>query len=93
MLAENRLQKEYISIQKEPIPYAIAAPDPSNWLEWHFTIYGLSGVYEEGTYYGKISFPIDYPARPPSMKMITPSCRFVPNTNICTTMSNFHPEE
>lgn len=93
MSAQVRLQKEYISIQKEPVPYALTAPDPHNWLLWHFVIYGISGVFEGGTYYGKIQFPDNYPSSPPSMKVITPNGRFEPNTNICTTMSNYHPEE
>ena len=30
MSARIRLQKEYIAIQKDPVPYAYAVPDPCN---------------------------------------------------------------
>ena len=93
MSAQVRLQKEYISIQKDPIPYAYAVPDPNNWLDWHFLIHSLSGAFEGGTYYGLLQFPSSYPSAPPSMKLMTPNGRFTPDTNICTTMSNYHPEE
>lgn len=93
MAARNRLEKEYISIIKDPIPLAIAVPDPKDWLVWHFVIHGLSGDYSGGYYYGKLRFPYSYPLSPPSMELITPNGRFIPNATICTTMSNYHPEE
>ena len=89
MSAEARLQKEYISIQKEKIPYVFTVPDSSNWLIWHFVIHGLSSPYTEGVYYGQLEFT---PSSPPSMKLITPNGRFESNKTICTTHSSYHPE-
>lgn len=48
--------------------------------------------YEGGYYHGKLKFPPEYPLKPPSIMMITPSGRFKPNTRLCLSMSDFHPE-
>lgn len=37
-------------------------------------------------------FPIEYPMKPPSILMFTPSGRFEVNKPICTSFSNYHPE-
>jgi ubiquitin-protein ligase len=34
----------------------------------------------------------EYPFKPPSIRMLTPSGRFEPNQRICLSMSDFHPE-
>jgi len=65
----------------------------SNILEWYYVIFGPKGsVYEGGVYLGKIKFPPEYPHKPPSLLMITPSGRFQTNTRLCLSMSDFHPE-
>eukprot|EP01123_Difflugia_compressa_P013636 TRINITY_DN6434_c0_g1_i1.p1 TRINITY_DN6434_c0_g1~~TRINITY_DN6434_c0_g1_i1.p1 ORF type:complete len:228 (+),score=27.64 TRINITY_DN6434_c0_g1_i1:74-685(+) len=65
----------------------------ANILEWHYVIIGPKGsVYEGGVYHGKIKFPTEYPHKPPSILMITPSGRFQTNTRLCLSMSDFHPE-
>ncbi|OMJ65846.1 hypothetical protein SteCoe_37533 [Stentor coeruleus] len=87
-----RLNKEYKAIQKEPIPNAIACPDPKNWLRWHYVIYGLDGPFNGGVYYGELRFPYNYPMGPPSIIMHTPNGRFISGQKICTSMSDFHPE-
>ncbi|OMJ83969.1 hypothetical protein SteCoe_13302 [Stentor coeruleus] len=88
----SRLKKEYEAIQKDPIPNAIACPDPKNWLRWHYIIYGLDGPFSGGVYYGELRFPAHYPMGPPSILMHTPNGRFISGKKICTSMSDFHPE-
>eukprot|EP00960_Hanusia_phi_P038738 753572-Hanusia_phi.AAC.9 len=62
-------------------------------LEWHFVIEGPAGSpYQGGYYHGIIRFPQEYPYKPPSIRMLTPSGRFEPNQRICLSMSDFHPE-
>ena len=62
---------------KDPVPYVTAAPLPSNILEWHYVVTGPEKTpYEGGVYHGKLVFPREFPFKPPSIYMITPSGRF-----------------
>lgn len=89
----KRLQKEYHALCKEPVPQIVARPSPSDILEWHYVLEGSAGTpFQGGDYYGKIKFPPEYPYKPPSISMITPSGRFAPHKKICLSMSDFHPE-
>lgn len=92
-MATARLRKELIKLQKEPPPDIIAEPDESNILKWYYGIRGPSSTpFEGGTYLGKLVFPPEYPMKPPSIYMMTPSGRFQINTKLCMSMSDFHPE-
>lgn len=64
--AYKRLTKEYLSIQKQPIPYIVAKPLDGNILEWHYVITGPEdSPYAGGEYHGKLIFPPEYPFKPP----------------------------
>ncbi|KAI9488730.1 ubiquitin-conjugating enzyme/RWD-like protein [Zychaea mexicana] len=90
--AYRRLTKEYMEIQKNPPPFIIAKPVESNILEWHYVIRGPPETpFEGGEYYGRLTFPSEYPFKPPAIRMTTPSGRFQPDTRLCLTMSDFHP--
>ena len=92
-MAVMRLKKEFKRIQKEPVPNIEAVPLDSNILEWHYVVTGPTGSpYAGGYYHGKLVFPAEYPFKPPSIYMLTPSGRFKPNTRLCLSMSDFHPE-
>ncbi len=68
-------------------------PKPENILEWHFVLTGPpASPYCGGVYHGILAFPADYPYKPPGILMLTPSGRFQPNTRICLSISDFHPE-
>ncbi|KAJ1792778.1 Ubiquitin-conjugating enzyme E2 6 [Coemansia sp. RSA 2399] len=91
--AYRRLTKEFLVIQKNPTPFITAKPLETNILEWHYVLTGPPDTqYEGGEYHGRLRFPSDYPYKPPAIQMITPSGRFQTNTNICMSMSNFHPD-
>lgn len=45
--------------------------------------------YQGGTYHGKLKFPDQYPHKPPSIMMVTPSGRFIPETRLCLSCT-FH---
>lgn len=91
--AYKRLNKEYKQIQANPPPYILARPSESNILDWHYIITGPPGTpYENGQYHGRITFPSDYPFKPPRIKMCTPSGRFEINQRLCLSMSDFHEE-
>ena len=89
----SRLMKELKAIQKDPPPNVVAMPLAHNVLEWHYLITGADdSPYAGGCYHGVLKFPPDYPFKPPGIIMITPSGRFRPNTRLCLSMSDFHPE-
>ena len=45
-----------------------------------------------GYYHGKLLFPNDFPFKPPTILILTPSGRFEPNKPLCFSMSDYHPE-
>ena len=94
-MCTRRLRKELKSLAKDPIqdPRIVVAPNESNLLEMHYVIEGSKGTpYEGGVYHGKLVFPKEYPLKPPSVIMLTPSGRFQPGRRLCLSMSDFHPE-
>lgn len=89
----KRLTKEYQRIQEEPVPYIITRPTEANILEWYYVIQGPPDTdYEGGQYLGKVVFPSQYPYAPPNIRMLTPSGRFLPDTRLCLSISDYHPE-
>ena len=92
-LCTNRLRKELRELRKNPVNNIRALPKESNILEWHYVIEGTKGsLFEGGWYHGVVTFPKDYPYKPPSIQMITPNGRFKTSTSLCLSMSDFHPE-
>lgn len=90
--AQKRLSKEYKAMAENPPPFIMARPNESNILEWHYIITGPPETpYENGQYHGTLTFPSDYPFKPPAIRMITPSGRFQENTRLCLSMSDYHP--
>ena len=88
-LCTRRLRKELKSYAKDPIlePRISIAPNESNFLEMHYVIEGSKGTpYEGGVYHGKLVFPKEYPLKPPSVIMLTPSGRFQPGRRLCLSM-------
>lgn len=91
-IAQKRLRKEAQKIRSSPPPFITALPT-KNLLEWRFVIEGPpDSPFDGGFFQGKLTFPPQYPSKPPSIIMITPSGRFKVNTKICLSMSDFHPE-
>ena len=92
-MAVQRLQKELRLLAKDPLPSITARPDVKNILVWHYVLEGdAASEYAGGVYHGKITFPSQYPFRPPAIVMVTPSGRFQSNTRLCLSMSDYHPE-
>jgi ubiquitin-conjugating enzyme E2 J2 len=92
-LCVTRLRKELRELQKNPVQNIRALPKETNILEWHYVIEGTKGSpYEGGWYHGVVTFPKEYPYKPPSIQMITPNGRFKTSTPLCLSMSDFHPE-
>ena len=54
--ATSRLKNDYLRLKKDPVPYIIAEPLPSNILEWHYVVTGpKDSPYAGGYYHGKVS--------------------------------------
>ncbi|XP_012271105.1 ubiquitin-conjugating enzyme E2 J2 [Orussus abietinus] len=88
-----RLKQDYLRLKKDPVPYVLAEPVPSNILEWHYVVKGPESTpYEGGFYHGKLIFPEEFPFQPPSIYMTTPNGRFKVNTRLCLSISDFHPD-
>ncbi|GAB1225969.1 hypothetical protein ENUP19_0271G0001 [Entamoeba nuttalli] len=85
------IEMKQCQLQKDPL--IIQRFDPNNILNCYYIFIGPKDTpYEGGMYFGKVTLPFDYPFRPPSIEMFTPSGRFKPNQKICISISNFHPE-
>lgn len=91
--ALKRLTKEYKLIVESPPQFIEARPNEDNILEWHYIITGPTDTpYVNGQYHGTLTFPSDYPYKPPAIRMITPNGRFKENTRLCLSMSDYHPD-
>lgn len=91
--AHKRLTREYVQLQKSPPEYIIAHPNEADILEWHYILTGPpDSPYENGQYWGTLTFPPDYPFAPPAIRMHTPSGRFRCSERLCLSISDFHPK-
>ena len=92
-VGRRRLQKEYLSLRKNPVPFITARPEETNIYEWHYVLEGPPDtVYAGGVYHGMLKFPPEYPYAPPSIIMVTKNGRFKTDRRLCLSMSDFHPE-
>jgi len=93
LTATSRLRNDYMRLKKDPVPYIVAEPNPSNILEWHYVVSGPPDTpYEGGFYHGKLIFPAEFPFKPPSIYMTTPNGRFKTHTRLCLSISDYHPD-
>ncbi|KAE9543897.1 hypothetical protein AGLY_001875 [Aphis glycines] len=91
--ATRRLKQDYLRLKKDPVPYIVAEPNPSNILEWYYVVSGPDdSPYAGGYYLGKLVFPDDFPFKPPSIYMITTNGRFKTNIRLCLSISDYHPD-
>ncbi|KAI5123284.1 hypothetical protein M0805_009305 [Coniferiporia weirii] len=87
--AVKRIMQEARELANDPSDEYSAAPLE----EWHCTIRGPPDTdFEGGLYHLRIILPAEYPFRPPSLVMLTPSGRFETNTKICISFTNYHEE-
>ncbi|KAK7197481.1 ubiquitin-conjugating enzyme E2 [Novymonas esmeraldas] len=89
----KRLQIELRKLNTEDeLPFQIGA-DPHNMLRCYFVLDGPADTpYAGGRYVGLLEVPPDYPFKPPSVQLCTPSGRFKTGMQICLSNSSYHPE-
>ena len=91
--AALRLRQELVKFENDPPPFISIAVNERNVLLWSFLLQGPPDTpYDGGWYWGRVKFPNEYPFKPPKLTMVTPSGRFQPDTSLCLSMSEFHPE-
>ncbi|KNA22617.1 hypothetical protein SOVF_031080 [Spinacia oleracea] len=77
----KRLQSELMSLMMSGDPGISAFPEEDNIFNWKGTIHGSNETVFEGTEYKlALSFPADYPFKPPKVKFET-GC-FHPNVDV-----------
>ena len=91
-MSNKRLLKEYRDIMNDKIECILTKPRENNILLWDYIINPIEEPYKDGYYHGTLEFDKDYPMKPPSIKMLTPSGRFQVNSRLCLSMSDYHPE-
>ncbi|KZT44167.1 UBC-like protein [Sistotremastrum suecicum HHB10207 ss-3] len=89
----KRILREAAELAADPSTDYYAQPLETDIFEWHCTMRGPPGTeFEGGLYHFRIILPAEYPFRPPSIVMLTPSGRFECGTKICISFTNYHEE-
>jgi len=71
--AQRLLQNQFKQLMKEPVEgFTVEIPDESNMFEWDVYIQGPQDTeFEGGIFKAKMSFPQDYPYKPPELRFVS----------------------
>ncbi|ORX58421.1 ubiquitin conjugating enzyme [Piromyces finnis] len=71
-MATNRIIKEYMQLQKQPVNSVTIAPREDNLYLWEGKLMGpFNSPFKGGVFNIEITFPQEYPFKPPILKVTT----------------------
>jgi len=91
-ILQKRIMGEIKLLEKNKTSVFQVINDADDFHNFYFLLRPDDIPYKGGLYIGKITITDEYPAKPPTFMMYTPSGRFEINKTICLTNSHYHPE-
>ena len=67
----KRLLADCKQLQREPIPTCNAEPEGDDLRHWRLSLTCSEGPHAGSIFHGKITFPDDYPSKPPTIQLCT----------------------
>ena len=71
-MALKRIQREILEMKRDAPPSITAEPDSNDIFKWKASFIGPKDTpYQDGVFLLSLSFPVDYPFKPPKVLFVT----------------------